>query len=156
MYLEKIEGHRKGSSIFCGDEYMYSKNNEYKNEINLRCALYKKECSGTAYIEFEKFFNIRKHNAQKNFAEIEKKTNIVAKIKNESEASTLAPRDIYNNNIIPENVDVSTFWKKSSIMRIRRANNSHLFPKKLKTLILGQLIVISFTEHSLPPTMNSR
>ena len=52
-----------------------------------------------------------------------KKQKIEAKIKNESETSTLAPRDIYNKNINPENVDISIFTKILSIMRKRRANN---------------------------------
>ena len=94
MNYEKIEGRRKGSNIFCCDGYMYSKNNEYKNKINLRCVLYKKDCSGTAYIEFGKFFNNQKDNHPKSYAEIEK-TKIEARIKNESETSTLARRDIY-------------------------------------------------------------
>ena len=72
---------------------MYSKNNEYKNKINLRCVLHKKDYSGTAFIEFGKFFNIQKHNHPKNFAETEK-TKIEARVKNKSEALTLAPRDI--------------------------------------------------------------
>ena len=99
---------------------MYSKNNEYKNKINLRCVLYKKDCFGTAYIEIGKFFNNQKHNHPKNFAEIEK-TEIEARIKNESETSTLAPRDIHNKNINPENVDISTFTKISSIMRKKKS-----------------------------------
>ena len=53
--MKKIEGRRKGSNIFCCDGYMYSKNNEYKNKIILRCVLYKEVCSGTAHIEFGKF-----------------------------------------------------------------------------------------------------
>ena len=60
MNYEKIERRRKGSNIFCCDGYMYSKNNEYKNKINLQYVLYKKDCSGTAYIEFGKFFPIFK------------------------------------------------------------------------------------------------
>ena len=110
---------------------MYSKNNEYKNKINLRCVLYKRDCSGTAYIEFGKFFNNQKHNHPESFAEI-KKTKIEAKIKNESGTSTLAPRDIYNRNINPENVDISTFTKISSIMRKRRANNFPPIPCKVE------------------------
>ena len=94
MNYEKNEGRRISSNIFCCDEYMYSKNNEYKKN-NLRCVLYKKNCSGTAYIELGKFFNNQKHNHPKSFAEIEKKTKIEARIKNESERSTLAPRVIY-------------------------------------------------------------
>ena len=110
---------------------MYSKNNEYKNKINLRCVLYKKDCSGTAYIEFGKFFNNQKHNHPKSFAEIEK-TKIEARIKNECETSTLAPRDIYNKNFNPENVDISTFRKISSIMRKRRSNNFPPIPRKVE------------------------
>ena len=110
---------------------MYAKNNEYKNKINLRRVLYKKECSGTAYIEFGKFFNNQKHNHPKSFAEIEK-TKIEARIKSESERSTLAPRDIYNKIINPENVDISTFRNISSIMRKRRANNFPPIPRKVE------------------------
>ena len=40
--LWKKEGYRNGSGNFICDNYMYSKNNEYKNENNLRCVLYKK------------------------------------------------------------------------------------------------------------------
>ena len=122
MDYKKIEGRRKGSNIFCCDGYMYSKNNEFKNKINLQCVLYEKDCSGTAYIEFRKFFNNQKHTYAKSFAEIEK-TKIETRIKNESETSTLAPRDIYNKNFNPKNVDISTFTKISSNMRKRRANN---------------------------------
>ena len=131
MNYEKLEGHRKGSNIFCCDGYMYSKKNEYRNKINLRCFLYKKDCSSTAYIEFRKFFNNHKHNHPKSFAVIEK-TKIEARIKNQSETSTLAPRDIYNKNINPENVDISTFTKISSIMRKRRANNFPPIPCKVE------------------------
>ena len=141
---------------------MYSKNNEYKNKINLRCVLCKKDCSGTAYIEFGKFVNNQKHNHPKSFAEIEK-TKIEARIKNESETSTLVPRDIYNKNVNPENVDISTITKISSIMRKRRANNFPPNPRKveefdnlLKNPDFGQLMAISFTKRSLPPLMNSR
>ena len=81
MNYEKIERRRKGSNIFCCDGYMYSKNNEYKNKINLPCVLYKKDCSGTAYFEFGKLlFNIQKHNHPKSFAEIEK-TKVEARLK---------------------------------------------------------------------------
>ena len=95
MNYEKIEGRRNSCSIFCCDGYMYSKNNEYKNKTNLQCVLYKKDCSGTAHIEFGKFFNNQEHNHLKSFAEIEK-TKIEAKIKNDSETSTPAQGDIYN------------------------------------------------------------
>ena len=131
MNYEKIERRRKGSNIFCCDGYMYSKNNEYKNKINLPCVLYKKDCSGTAYIEFGKFFSIFKSIiTQKSFAEIEK-TKIEARIKSESERSTLAPRDIYNKIINPENVD-STFTKISSIMSKRRASNIPPIPRRVE------------------------
>ena len=109
---------------------MYSKN-EYKNEINFRCVLWKKVCSGTTYVDFWKFFNNQKLNHPKSFAEIEK-TRIEARIKNESETSTLAPRDNYNKNINPENVDISIFTKISSIMRKRRANNFPPIPRKVE------------------------
>ena len=149
MNYEKIEGRRRGSNIFCCDEYLYSKNNEYQNKINLRCVLHKKDCSGTAYIEFGKFFNNQKHNHLKCFGDIEK-AKIEARIKNESETSTPVPKDIYKENINPENVDVSTFTKISSIMRKRRSNNFPPIPRKveefdnlLKTLISGQLMAIS-------------
>ena len=130
MNYEKIEGRRKGSIIFCCDGYMYSKNNEYKNKNDLRCVLYKKDCSGTAFIEFGKLFNNQEYNHPKSFA-IER-TKIEASIMNESETSTLAPRDIYNRNIHPENVDISTFTKISSIMRKRRAKNFPPIPRKVE------------------------
>ena len=95
MNYEKIEGRRISSNIFCCDGYMYSRNNEYKNRINLRCVLYKKDCFGTAYIEFEKFFNNQKHKHAKSFAEIEK-PKIEARRKNEFEILTLTPRKTYN------------------------------------------------------------
>ena len=70
--------------------------------------------------------------------------------------SNLAPRDIYNKIINPENVD-STFTKISSIMSRRRASNILPIPRRVeksiiwwKTLISGQLMAICFTEHSLP------
>ena len=100
---------------------MYSINKEYKNKIILRCVLYKTDCSGTAYIEFGKFLKNEEHNHPKSFAEIEKRK-IEARIKNHSEKSNLAPRDIYNKNINHENVDICTFTKISSIMRERWAN----------------------------------
>ena len=63
-------------------------------KIKLTCVVFStKKTSGTAYIEFGKFFNNQEHNQPKHFAEIEK-TKIEARIKNESETSTLAPRDI--------------------------------------------------------------
>ena len=133
MNYKKNEGRRKASNIFCCDGYMYSKNNENKIKINLRCVFYKKDCSSTAFIEFGgKIFNNQKHNHPKRFAEIEKK--IEARIQNESEPSTLAPRDIYNQNINPENVDISAFTKISSIMRKRRANNFSPIPRKVEEL----------------------
>ena len=82
-------------------------------------------------VNCRQFFNNQKHNHLKSFAEIEK-TKIEARIKNESETSTLAPRDIYNKNINFENVDISTFLKISSIMRKRRANNLPLIPLKVE------------------------
>ena len=102
-------------------------------KIKLTCGVFstKKDCSGTAYIEFGKFVNNQKHNHPKSCAEIEK-TKIEARIKNDSETSTLAPRDIYNKNINPENVDLSTFTEISSIMKKRRANNFPTIRHKVK------------------------
>ena len=110
---------------------MYWKNNEYKSKIKLLCVLYKKHCSGTAHIEFRKFFNDQEHNHPKSFAEIEK-TKIEARIPNESETSTPAQGDISNNNSNPENVDISTFRKTLSIMRKKRANNAPRIPCKVE------------------------
>ena len=128
--MKKLKVVEKAPTFLC-DEYKYSKNNEYKNKNNLRCVLYKRNCSGTAYFEFGKFFNSQKHNNPKSFPEIEK-TKIEARIKNESERSTLAPRDLYNKNINPENVDISTITKISSIMRKKRANNFPPIPRKVE------------------------
>ena len=65
-------------------------------EIKLTCGVFstKKHCYGTAYIEFGKFVISQKHNHPKSFAETEK-TKVEARIMNESERSTLPPRDIY-------------------------------------------------------------
>ena len=84
--MEKLKVVEKAPTFFCCDGYMYSKN-EYKNKIYLQCVLYKKDCSGTAYIEFGKLFNNQKLNHSKSFAEIEK-TKIETSIKNESETSS--------------------------------------------------------------------
>ena len=101
-------------------------------KINLTCGVFSaKKTSGTAYIEFGKFVNNQEHNHPKSFAEIEK-TKIEAGIKNESETSTLVPRDIYNKNINPKNVDISTITKISSIMGKRRANNFPPNPRKVE------------------------
>ena len=97
----------------------------------MRCVLYKKHCSGTAFIEFGKFFNNQKHNHPKSFAEIEK-TKMEEGIKNDSETSTLVRRGIYYRKISAEIVDISTFAKISSIMRKRRANNFPLIPRKVE------------------------
>ena len=119
------------------------------------CSLQKRLFRYSLYWIREFFFNIQKHNHPKSFAEIEK-TKIEARLKNESERSTLAPRDIYKKIINPENVD-STFTKISSIMSKRRASNILPIPRRVeefiiwwKTLISGQLMAICFTEHSLP------
>ena len=129
--MEKLKVVKKAPTFFCCDGYMYSKNNEYKNKINLRCVLCKKDCSGTAYNEFRKFFNDQQHNLPKSFAKIEKiKTE--ARLQNESEISTLALRDIHNKNINPANVDISTFTKISSIVRKRKANNFPPIPRKVE------------------------
>ena len=135
-------------------------------KMNLTCGVfsifYKKDCSGTAYIEFGKFLNNQKHNHPKSFAAIEK-TKIEAKTENESERSTLAPRDIYNKNINPNIFDISTFLKLSSIMRERRANKFpptprivENFDKLLKNPDFGKLKAISVTEQALPLKMKSR
>ena len=66
-------------------------------------------------------------------------------------------------NINPENVDISTFTKISSIMRKRRANNLPLIPPKVEEFdnllknpdfgtIDGNISYRTFA----PPTMNSR
>ena len=100
-------------------------------KIKLTCGVFSTKKTVKAYIEFGKFFNNQKLNHPKSFAEIEK-TKIEARIKNESETSTLAPRDNYNRNINPENVDLSTFKKISSIMRKRRANDFPPSPCKVE------------------------
>ena len=101
-------------------------------KIKLTCGMFStKKTSGTAFIEFGKFFNNQKHNHPKSSAETEK-TKLEAGIKNKSERSTLAPRDIYNKNINPKNADISTFTKISSIKRKRRANNFPPIPRKVE------------------------
>ena len=66
MEFEKIEGSRKGSFIYCANGYIYTKNNEYKGKINLRCHSYKKGCCGTAAVENGIFFRkSTPHSSQK-------------------------------------------------------------------------------------------
>ena len=58
MEFKKIEGSRKGSFTFCANGYIYTKNNEYKGKINLRCHSYKKGCCGTVAVENGNFSKI--------------------------------------------------------------------------------------------------
>ena len=106
-FMMKAAG-RVSHSIFCCS-FMFARNNKQRIKIMV-CSL-QKSCAGTAYIECEKLFNILKHNDPKNFAEIEK-TKTEPRIINDSETSTLAPRDIYDRNINLENVHIKTFPKK--------------------------------------------
>ena len=53
MEFEKIEGSRKGSFIYCANGYIYTKNNEYKGKINLRCRSYKKKVVVAGVYAFE-------------------------------------------------------------------------------------------------------
>ena len=129
MNYEKIEGRPKGSNIFCCDGYMYSKNNVYKN--NLRCVLYKKTVPVLPKLNAGSF-SIIKSTITHKVLRRSKKQKLKQEQKNESETSTLAPRDIYNKNINPENVDMGTFTKISSIMRKRRANNFPPIPLKVE------------------------
>ena len=89
---EKTEGRHKGSSIFCCG-YRYSQNNEYKGKIILRCVLYNKDCSGTAFIVVGKFLTYEEHTHPNRFAKMEEKQ---ARMKNESKTSTLPPGDNKN------------------------------------------------------------
>ena len=77
------------------------------------------------------FSTIKSTKTQKVFAEIEKKTKIEARRKNDSERSTPVPRDIYNKNINPEKIDIISFSKLSSIMG-KRGNNFPPFPCKVE------------------------
>ena len=65
MEFEKIEGSRKGFFIYCANGYIYTKNNEYKGKINLRCHSYKKGCCGTVAVENGNFFENQPHTCQK-------------------------------------------------------------------------------------------
>ena len=127
MEFERIEGRRKGSTLFCADGYIYTKNNEYKGKVNLRCAAYKKNCTGTAYIDVGMLFTNKPHNHPRNFEEVEK-IKVEARIKKQSESLTKTHRDIYNENTQASNVEIRSFAKISSVMRKRRANS---FPKVL-------------------------
>ena len=56
MNYEKIEFRRKSFCIFCSDGYMYSET--MNTRIKLTCGVFSlKKTSGTAFIEFGKFFN---------------------------------------------------------------------------------------------------
>ena len=130
MNYEKIERRRKGSNIFCCDGYMYAKTMNSKIKLTCRVFSTKKTFPVQPILNSGSFFIIQKHNHPKSFAEIEK-IKIEARIKSESERSTLAPREIYNKFINPENVD-STFTKISSIMSKRRASNIPPIPRRVE------------------------
>ena len=76
------------------------------------------------------FSVFKKHNHSERFS-IEK-TNMAARTKNESETSTLASSDFKNNYINPENVELSTTTKISSIKTKRRANKFPPIPSKVE------------------------
>ena len=101
-------------------------------KIKLTCLVFstKRLFRYSLYWIRELFFQCPKHNHPKIFAEIEK-TKLEARIKSESESSTLAPRDNYNKIINPENVD-STFTKISSIMSKKRASNIQPIPRRVE------------------------
>ena len=120
MEFEKIEGSHKGSFIYCANGYIYTKNNEYKGKINLRCHSYKKGCCGTAAVENGIFFENQPHTHPKNPDEIQK-IKIESKMNNEAQRPPLAARDIYNSNITSSSIEVGPFAKISSTMRKRRA-----------------------------------
>ena len=105
MTFEKFESRGKSSSFFvvlglCIEKTM-------KTEIKVTCCVF-----NTAYIELGKFSNNHKQNYPKGFAVI-KKTKVEARMKNESEILTLAPRDVNSKKINIEKVDISTFTKIS-------------------------------------------
>ena len=130
MEFEIIEGKRKGSKVYCSAGHIYIKNNEYKGKLNLRCHLYRKECTGRASIEDGLLFENQPHCHDRDLHSIEK-LKIEAKIKEDSEKTPLAPRDIYNNHVNDSNAQISPFPNISSTMRKRRAKT---FPPVPKTL----------------------
>ena len=105
-------------------------------KIKLTCRVFftKKTVPVQPVLNSGSFFQYSKAQPPKIFAKIEK-TKIEARLKNESEMSTLAPRDFYNKIINPEMVD-STFTKKSSIMSKRRASNILPIPRRVEEFII--------------------
>ena len=130
MDYEIIEGHRKGAKVYVSDGYLYLKNNIYKGKINLRCQSHNSGCKGTGYIENGKVFVMQGHlhTEQKKLIE---KLKIESKIKNESEKTAQAPRDIYNANVKSDLCEVIPFHKLSSTMRKRRATTFPAVPKDM-------------------------
>ena len=74
------------------------KNNEYNGRMNLRCQFFRKKCPGTASIENGKVFENRSHCHDGDSKSIQK-LKIEAKIKEDSEKTPVAPRDIYNYHV---------------------------------------------------------
>ena len=133
--FETIEGRRKGAVVYVCKGYLYLKNNVYlqKNNIpktNVRCYNHNSGCSGTGYIEGEKFYEGSGHMHVEQFQLIEK-LKIESKIKDQCEKTPLAPKDIYNENL-KNNTEITPYSKLSSTMRKRRATT---FPPVPKTMM---------------------
>ena len=116
MEYEMIEGKRKGSKVYCSNGYIYIKNNEYNGRMNLRCQFYRKKCPGTASIENGQLFENRSHCHDGDSNSIQK-LKIGAKIKEDSEETPLALRDIFNNHVEDSNAQISPYPNLSSTMR---------------------------------------
>ena len=103
-----------------------------KTKTKTTCGVFctKKTVPALPLLKSGGFSKFKKHNHRESFP-IEK-TKVAARTKNESETSTLASRDIENNIINPENVDLGTTTKLSSIKRKRRANECPPIPRKVE------------------------
>ena len=102
---------REGGTVYVSNGFLYLKNNVYKGKINLRCQVHSSGCSGTGYIEHGKFLEGKQHMHPQQFEKFET-FRIESRIKTESEKSPLAPRDIYNKNLDPNNEGLQCWQNK--------------------------------------------
>ena len=130
MNYEKIEGRGKGFNILV---VMGIGTQKTMHTKKVTCGVFlTKKTVPVLPIEFGKFFNNQKRNHPKSFAKIAEARS-EARIKNESETSTLSPGDIYSKNFNLEIVDISIITKLSSIVLVPTPFIVFLYRKIFRT-----------------------